>query len=198
MTKVLMPRHHQGASCHFQTGHDTGADHSSSVGFRSAIEGNLAVVVSGDSLEESKESLQTAPKNNKQVNLIRIDEIISELGITCASSNDNLPSIISYRSGDAINIQPGNLYHGDNLAILKHVGTETVDLIATDPPFNTGRKQQGSSGASFPDKWRWENVREEWLEDIARIEGLRDYIDYVQKIDSSMAAFLCFMAVPFG
>ena len=110
-------------------------------------------------------------------------------------SKRNLPAIIPYQPGDSINVQPRTIYHGDNLSLLREIGTETVDLIATDPPFNTGREQQGSSGASFPDRWNWQNVREEWLKDIERIEGLSDYIAYVQKTNSSMAAYLCFMAV---
>ena len=42
---------------------------------------------------------------------------------------------------------PGNqgiLYQGDNLAILKTLESESVDLIYIDPPFNTGRSQQRS------------------------------------------------------
>lgn len=31
------------------------------------------------------------------------------------------------------------LYHGDNLRFLRAMDSETVDLIATDPPFNKGR-----------------------------------------------------------
>ena len=31
------------------------------------------------------------------------------------------------------------LFHGDNLAVLRGMNSETVDLIATDPPFNKGR-----------------------------------------------------------
>ena len=31
------------------------------------------------------------------------------------------------------------LFHGDNLAFLRAMNSESVDLIATDPPFNKGR-----------------------------------------------------------
>ena len=31
------------------------------------------------------------------------------------------------------------LYHGDNLDFLRSINSESVDLIATDPPFNKGR-----------------------------------------------------------
>ena len=31
------------------------------------------------------------------------------------------------------------LFHSDNLPILRSMNSESVDLIATDPPFNKGR-----------------------------------------------------------
>ena len=31
------------------------------------------------------------------------------------------------------------LFHGDNLDFLRAMNSESVDLIATDPPFNKGR-----------------------------------------------------------
>ena len=34
-----------------------------------------------------------------------------------------------------------NIYHGDNLEILKTFPSESFDLIYIDPPFNTGVKQ---------------------------------------------------------
>jgi len=41
---------------------------------------------------------------------------------------------------------------GDNLAILKSIPDQTVDLIYLDPPFNTGRKQQRTvDGPSYYD-----------------------------------------------
>ena len=43
----------------------------------------------------------------------------------------------------------GHLYLGDNLAILRDMETESVDLICTDPPFNTKR-----DWGAFTDKWQ--------------------------------------------
>ena len=40
------------------------------------------------------------------------------------------------------------LYHGDNLAILREMPDASVDLICTDPPFNTGK-----DWGAFNDKW---------------------------------------------
>jgi len=43
------------------------------------------------------------------------------------------------------NFAPKNtVYLGDNLAVLKSIPTESIDLIYIDPPFNTGRSQQRS------------------------------------------------------
>ena len=41
------------------------------------------------------------------------------------------------------------LYQGDNLSILKSLPDASVDLIATDPPFNTGK-----DWGAFNDKWK--------------------------------------------
>ena len=40
------------------------------------------------------------------------------------------------------------LYQGDNLQILRNMPDESVDLICTDPPFNTGK-----DWGAFSDKW---------------------------------------------
>ena len=37
------------------------------------------------------------------------------------------------------NFKNRTLFHGENLDILRGMDSETVDLIATDPPFNKGR-----------------------------------------------------------
>ena len=60
------------------------------------------------------------------------------------------------------------LFHGDNLPFLRAMNTESVDLIATDPPFNKGRDFHATpdslaAGAKFQDRWSWErDVHEEW------------------------------------
>ena len=40
------------------------------------------------------------------------------------------------------------LFQGDNLTILRNMPDESVDLICTDPPFNTGK-----DWGAFSDKW---------------------------------------------
>ena len=93
----------------------------------------------------------------------------------------------------------------------------SVDLVATDPPFNTKRLYNAPLGSrsaqqKFDDRWRWDDVTDEWQDVIAAdhpaikevieaavvIEGGR--INHnTGKIDTgrtknSMAAFLAYMA----
>ena len=77
----------------------------------------------------------------------------------------------------------------------------SVDLIATDPPFNKNREFQGigkAEGAKFKDYWTWEDdvhvdylahVRQHW-------PALNEVIEAAYAAHSpSMAAFLAFMSV---
>ena len=94
------------------------------------------------------------------------------------------------------------LYHNDNLPVLRGINSETIDLIATDPPFNKGKDFHATpdslaAGASFQDRWRWEEVHKDWVESIQD-----DHSEVWQVIDTAkaswgddMGAFLCFMAV---
>ena len=95
------------------------------------------------------------------------------------------------------------LYHGDNLPFLRGMNSESVHLIATDPPFNKGKDFHATpdslaSGAKFQDRWSWEDdVEGEWVDRIADdwpkvmtvINGARE------SYGDDMGAFLCFMAV---
>ena len=95
------------------------------------------------------------------------------------------------------------LFHGDNLAFLRAMNSESVDLIATDPPFNKGRDFHATPdslavGAKFQDRWSWErDVHEEWADQITD-----DHPRLMEAIESAryahsdgMGAFMCFMAV---
>ena len=95
------------------------------------------------------------------------------------------------------------LFHGDNLEFLRGMNSETVHLIATDPPFKKGRDFHATpdslaSGAKFQDRWKWErDTHEEWHDAIQN-----DYPAAWAVIDWSrmtcgddMGAFLCFMGV---
>ena len=95
------------------------------------------------------------------------------------------------------------LFHGDNLKFLRAMNSESVDLIAADPPFNKGRDFHATpdslaSGAKFQDRWSWErDVHEEWVDQISD-----DYPRLMEAIESAryahsdgMGAYMCFMAV---
>ena len=95
------------------------------------------------------------------------------------------------------------LFHGDNLPFLRALNSESVHLIATDPPFNKGRDFHATpdslaSGAKFQDRWSWkDDVEGEWVDQITDdwpkvmnvINGSRE------SYGDDMGAFLCFMAV---
>ena len=95
------------------------------------------------------------------------------------------------------------LFHGDNLNFLRAMNSCTVDLIATDPPFNKGRDFHATpdslaKGASFQDRWSWEkDVHQEWVDQIT--DDHPNVINVIQSSRSSygddMGAFLCFMGV---
>ena len=76
-----------------------------------------------------------------------------------------------------LNFAPNTLYEMDNLPVLRGMNSETVDLIATDPPFNTKRNRAGSAGfyvdnwkwgdtGILPDQWAWNEVHPRWLDEI--------------------------------
>ncbi len=95
------------------------------------------------------------------------------------------------------------LFHGDNLKFLRGMNSESVDLIATDPPFNKGRDFHATpdslaAGAKFQDRWSWErDVHQTWVDQITD-----DFPKLMEAIESAryahsdgMGAFMCFMAV---
>ena len=68
------------------------------------------------------------------------------------------------------------LFIADNLPILRGIDSESVDLIATDPPFNKGVKafegivtagyDKKGRKVSYSDVWTWNDVQQEWVESI--------------------------------
>ncbi len=102
-----------------------------------------------------------------------------------------------------LNVPNRTLFHGDNLPFLRALNSESVHLIATDPPFNKGRDFHATpdslaSGAKFQDRWSWkDDVEGEWVDQITDdwpkvmnvINGSRE------SYGDDMGAFLCFMAV---
>ena len=101
------------------------------------------------------------------------------------------------------NWQNRTLFHGDNLTFLRAMNSESVDLIATDPPFNKGRDFHATpdslaAGAKFQDRWSWEDdVHDDWVDKIT--DDFPHVMNVIQGSRSSygddMGAFLCFMGV---
>ena len=87
--------------------------------------------------------------------------------------------------------------------MLRGIDSETIHLIATDPPFNKGRDFHATpdslaSGASFQDRWSWKNdVHPEWVDQLE--DDCPDVMHVIQGSRKSygddMGAFLCFMGV---
>ena len=103
------------------------------------------------------------------------------------------------------------LFRGDNLDCLKAINTETIDLIATDPPFNTGRdfhattpkelkdSEKEKKKIGFQDRWTWDEndvQHHKWIEKVkAYSEDVYHVIQGSRKsYGDDMGAFLCFMA----
>ena len=100
------------------------------------------------------------------------------------------------------------LYEMDNLDVLRGMNSETVDLIATDPPFNTKRNRAGSAGfyvdnwkwgdtGKLPDQWAWNEVHPIWLDEIRdENRALFEVIEAASHCHGQdIAAFLCFLSV---
>ena len=106
------------------------------------------------------------------------------------------------------NFLENTLYEMDNLDVLRGMNSETIDLIATDPPFNTKRNRSGTAGFYvdnwkwgdtdiLPDQWKWNEVHPKWLEEIKDDHhALYHAIDGAKHCQGEdTAAFLCFLSV---
>ncbi len=102
-----------------------------------------------------------------------------------------------------LNVENRTLYHGDNLDFLREINSNSIHLIATDPPFNKNRDFHATpdslaDGASFQDRWSWDrDVHQEWVDKITD-----DFPKLMEAIESAryahsdgMGAYMCFMAV---
>ena len=69
------------------------------------------------------------------------------------------------------NVENRAFFIADNLTVLRGINSETIDLIATDPPFNKGVEAFESitaagEGVSYKDVWTWGDVQREWANSI--------------------------------
>jgi DNA modification methylase len=103
------------------------------------------------------------------------------------------------------------LYYGDNLRILRdHIGSESVDLVYLDPPFNsnatynvlfrspTGEQSQAQIEA-FEDSWHWNETAEHAFDDVVK-SGNSDAAEMLRAMrsflgENDMMAYLAMMAV---
>lgn len=82
---------------------------------------------------------------------------------------------------------PGTLIHGDNLAELRRMSANSVDLVYADPPFRTGDVFRSRSGElAYSDRWTWTTEEEKLLESIAA----RGRSTRCQRVVHALSAFL--------
>lgn len=101
------------------------------------------------------------------------------------------------------NFRNRTLYQGDNLPFLRGMNSGSVNLIATDPPFNKGKDFHATpdslaKGARFQDRWSWaKDVEQEWVDRIADDWPAVHAVIEAAKVTygEDMAAFLCFLGV---
>ncbi len=95
------------------------------------------------------------------------------------------------------------LFLEDNLPVLRGLDSKSIDLIATDPPFNKGVKDfSGKTKAgvkvSYKDVWNWDDdVHDDWIKQIGG-EHPKLYNSILHANEAAgddMGAYLCFMAV---
>ncbi len=101
-----------------------------------------------------------------------------------------------------LNVANRTLFIGDNLPVLRGINSESIDLIATDPPFNKGVKAfegitKAGENISYSDVWTWGDVQAEWTNAISNDHPALHSV--IQAANASagddMGAFLCWLAV---
>jgi len=114
-------------------------------------------------------------------------------------------------------MQPGKLYLGDNLEVLRErIPTDSIDLIYLDPPFNSQRDynvlfaehDMSASKAqikAFGDSWTWDLTAKETFRLLTDPDAIKGGVppavaDIVQTLcrafpSSRMAAYIVMMAV---
>ena len=101
-----------------------------------------------------------------------------------------------------LNVDNRTIFCHDNLAVMRGINSDSVDLIYLDPPFNKNKKftaPVGSSadGAEFDDIFREEDVKDEWLQTIREDQPeLYTYLEGIKGVGKSYNfAYLAYMAI---
>ena len=103
------------------------------------------------------------------------------------------------------------LFYGDNLDVLRdQIGSESIDLIYLDPPFNSNAnynilfKSKTGDGSdaqieAFEDTWHWNDVAEDAFDQVARSGNTRafDLLNAMRGFlgENDMMAYLAMMAI---
>ena len=72
------------------------------------------------------------------------------------------------------------LYFGDNLEIMREMEAESIDLICTDPPFNSGRNynafftESKAQSKAYTDIWQWDDAAKDSRNNIRKLAGASD------------------------
>ena len=101
-----------------------------------------------------------------------------------------------------LNIKPNTLFIADNIDILKGINSECVDLIATDPPFATGKGFVGAvgtqeEGKEWKDQFQWcDYINTEHSKALKKHrKDIYKFIVGVKAHNEPMGAYLLFMSV---
>ena len=101
-----------------------------------------------------------------------------------------------------MNVQNRTLFIADNLEIMRGIDSECIDLIYLDPPFNTNKQHKApigskAEGAEFKDIWTDDDIKYEWLGEIAeQNEDLYQIIQASETVyNKSMRIYLTAMAI---
>ena len=99
------------------------------------------------------------------------------------------------------NFSNRTIFHGDNLDFLRNINSESVNLIATDPPFNKNKDfhaiaNSRAAGARFNDRWDWDDdVLPEWQDSLK--DDKPETWHFINGVRGAghddMAAFLCWL-----
>lgn len=103
------------------------------------------------------------------------------------------------------NFQHRTVFHGDCLRVMRGINSDSIHLIATDPPFNKNRDYyatpedlEDGRSIGFTDRWSWREMQDESLSDLMRHPDtrLRNLVSvYDQVWGETMAAFITFLSV---
>lgn len=99
------------------------------------------------------------------------------------------------------NFRNRTLWIADNLPVMRGINSECVDLIVTDPPFNSDRLYNAplgseAAGAQFEDTWTMDGIKEEWADLLEAADPAMFHTVSAAGLcgDDSMQAYLTFMA----